>query len=232
MSSRMSSASLIQQLNGMPTNRGVLVASTSVNNYSTTTSFLNDAAFIGNAGTITADDTVVFTPAASGVNNGTAWLTAVTLTAKASPSGENQFAAGVSAAADRAALAAAINAHSVLGTQVRAVVSGAGVLITARRGTTPKSVVITETGSSTTVTGGASFGEDTLHARSLVIQADGACYLKFGTDSTVTALATMAGSDIYLDAYQALEVLMPEGYKYIAAISASGTVNVRVSEKL
>lgn len=51
-------------------------------------------------GALTADDTVT--------------IGSVTLTAKASPSGENQFAATVSAAADGAALAACINAHSVL----------------------------------------------------------------------------------------------------------------------
>lgn len=51
-------------------------------------------------GALTADDTVT-------IGN-------VVLTAKASPSGENQFAATVSAAADGAALAACINAHSKL----------------------------------------------------------------------------------------------------------------------
>lgn len=51
-------------------------------------------------GALTADDTVT-------IGN-------VILTAKASPSGENQFAGAVSAAADGAALAACINAHSKL----------------------------------------------------------------------------------------------------------------------
>lgn len=46
--------------------------------------------------------------------NDTVTIGSVTLTAKASPSGENEFAATVSAAADGAALAACINAHSKL----------------------------------------------------------------------------------------------------------------------
>lgn len=46
--------------------------------------------------------------------NDTVTIGSVVLTAKAAPVGENQFAATVSAAADGAALAAAINAHSKL----------------------------------------------------------------------------------------------------------------------
>ncbi len=231
MANRGQSNSLLLALNGMPSlsEGGVLVATTSVNNATTATSFKNATATIAAAGGITAGDTVVFTPPATGAGT---WGPAVTLTASSTPANENQFEIDGDATADAAALAAAINAHSVLSLFLSATSATSTVTVSAKPGKAPKSVVITETGASMTVVGGAGFGEDDLSGLALVIQSDVAVYLKFGTSAAVTAAATMAGSDLYLDAFQIAELTMHPGYGYLAAIPASGTANVRVDVRL
>lgn len=97
------------------------------------------------SGTITlssvpADDTVTI---------GTA-----TLTAKASPSGENQFSQAGTDAADATALAAKINAHSVLSKIVTASAASNVVTVTCKvKGPIGNQIGLSETGTSMTVSG-------------------------------------------------------------------------------
>jgi phage tail sheath gpL-like len=81
--------------------------------------------------TVSADDTVT--------------IGATTLTAKASPSGENEFSQAGSDGADGDSLASKINAHSVLSKVVSASSDGAGVVtITAlQRGSAGNSIALT-----------------------------------------------------------------------------------------
>jgi len=71
---------------------------------------------------------VTFTIAAALTANDTLTIGSVVLTGKASPSGESQFACGVSQAADTAALTACINAHSKLKGLYVATNGGSGVI--------------------------------------------------------------------------------------------------------
>ena len=95
---------------------------------------------------VPADDTVV--------------IAGVTLTAKASPSGEAQWSQGGTDAEDATALAACINAHSTLRYLVSASASGAVVTVTAKvKGQLGNLITSTESGtsitaSSATLTGG------------------------------------------------------------------------------
>jgi phage tail sheath gpL-like len=79
---------------------------------------------------------------------------AVTLTAKASPSGENQFSQAGTDTADAASLAAVINAHSVLSKVVTATSALGVVTVTAQAiGLAGNQIAISETGSSITASG-------------------------------------------------------------------------------
>lgn len=79
---------------------------------------------------------------------------AVTLTAKASPSGENQWSQAGSDTADAAALAAKINAHSVLSKVVVASSAAGVVTVTCLTpGVVGNQIAISETGSSITASG-------------------------------------------------------------------------------
>jgi phage tail sheath gpL-like len=95
------------------------------------------------SGTITlasvaADDTVV--------------IGGVTLTAKASPSGENQFSQAGTNTQDAAALAAKINAHSTLSLLVSATSSGAVVTVTAlQKGVVGNQIPMSQTGGTMTL---------------------------------------------------------------------------------
>lgn len=81
-------------------------------------------ALVQPVGGLNADTKVALTAALSGAltANDTVTIGSVVLTAKAAPSGEDEFAATVSAAADGAALAAAINAH----TKLKGIVTASG----------------------------------------------------------------------------------------------------------
>lgn len=89
---------------------------------------------------VPADDTVI--------------IGAVTLTAKASPSGENQFSQAGSDAVDAAALAAKINAHSILSKVVVATALSNVVTVTALvKGEIGNQIALAETGTSITASG-------------------------------------------------------------------------------
>jgi hypothetical protein len=79
----------------------------------------------------------------------------VTLTGKASPSGENQWATGgADDTADAVTLAAAINAHSVLGKVVTASSADAVVTVTCKvKGVVGNQIPTSETGTTITVSG-------------------------------------------------------------------------------
>ena len=78
----------------------------------------------------------------------------VTLTAKASPAGENQWSQAGTDTADATALAAAINAHSVLSLVVTASSAAAVVTVTSKiKGVVGNQIPISETGSSITASG-------------------------------------------------------------------------------
>lgn len=81
-------------------------------------------------------------------------IAGVTLTAKASPSGENQWSQAGSDTADAAALAAKINAHSSLSTIVSATSAAAVVTVTCLvKGVIGNFIAISESGSSITASG-------------------------------------------------------------------------------
>lgn len=89
---------------------------------------------------VPADDTVV--------------IGAVTLTAKASPSGENQWSQAGTDTQDAASLAAVINAHSVLSKVVTATSALGVVTVTAQAiGIAGNQIAISETGTSITASG-------------------------------------------------------------------------------
>jgi hypothetical protein len=96
------------------------VAGSAANAYEVREVVTNAAAFVFTgaalAGGVDAGAKQSLTAALGGAltANDTVTIGAVVLTAKASPSGESEFAGAVSAAADGAALAACINAHSKL----------------------------------------------------------------------------------------------------------------------
>lgn len=94
---------------------------------------------------------------ASVVEDEAVTIGAVTLTAKDSPSGENQFqTGGASDTADAVVLAAAINAHSVLSQVVTATSAAAVVTVMAKqKGVAGNQIPISETG--TTITASGSF---------------------------------------------------------------------------
>jgi hypothetical protein len=82
----------------------------------------------------------------------TVTIGAVTLTAKASPSGENEFSQAGSDSADATALAAKINAHSVLSKIVSAAAVDAIVTVTClAKGLVGNQIPLSETGSTITV---------------------------------------------------------------------------------
>lgn len=99
------------------------------------------------SGTITlasvaADDTVV--------------IGGVTLTAKASPSGESQFSQAGTNTQDAASLAAKINAHSTLSLLVSATSSGAVVTVTAlQKGVVGNRIAMSQTGGTMTLSASA-----------------------------------------------------------------------------
>jgi phage tail sheath gpL-like len=79
-------------------------------------------------------------------------INGVTFTAKASPSGEEQFSQAGSNDDDAAALAAKINAHSTLSKQVYATSSSNVVTITAHAyGSAANSIALSESGTSITL---------------------------------------------------------------------------------
>lgn len=94
---------------------------------------------------------------ASVVQDEAVTIGAVTLTAKDSPSGENQWqTGGANDTADAVTLAAAINAHSVLSQVVTATSAAAVVTVTAKvKGVIGNQIAISETG--TTITASGSF---------------------------------------------------------------------------
>ena len=103
-----------------------------------TTVALPTASVVATVGTAVSDDTLV--------------MGNVTLTWKASPSGENQVDIGASAGVSATNLGAAINAHSKLGGVVSAVVAGAAVTISwVGAGRESALVSLSETGSSVTI---------------------------------------------------------------------------------
>ncbi len=69
---------------------------------------------------------------------------------------------------------------------------------------------------------------DALTCKVLELQADGACYIKFGAANTITA--TTSAYDKKLEAGQSWTVVMTEDKGFIAALAVSGTVTVNVTE--
>lgn len=107
--------------------------------------------------------------------NDTVTIGSVTLTAKASPAGENQFAATVSAAADGAALAACINAHSVLKGLISASGTSTVTLTCSLSGRSGALVSVSKSAAQITLSA-SSFAPSTTdtYAASLVTLANGA----------------------------------------------------------
>ncbi len=110
----------------------------------------------------TARASGTFTGTAAGVApNDTVTIAGVTLTNKASPANENEFADAATTAALAASLAAAINAHSTLSKIVEAIVTSAstGVVTVYSKipGVVGNSIALAESGGST-VTGAAMTG--------------------------------------------------------------------------
>jgi hypothetical protein len=68
-------------------------------------------------------------------------------------------------------------------------------------------------------------------AAKIAVQPDAACYVKVGTESSVTATSTAAKVEANAIYYEATPSTHHGSGAYVAALSVSGTANVKVYER-
>jgi hypothetical protein len=90
-------------------------------------------------------------------------------------------------------------------------------------------IIATTTKSNTDTAVPFNYTGDALTGKTLLLQADAACFVTFGTASTVTCTdATVATMGFYLAAREKVTVYTGTTYGWVACLSVSGTTNLKV----